>query len=157
MSAATSFARELPVAKAMLGNKVTFEGRIRSQEDLTIEGEVEGTIEMMEHRLIIAANGNVRADVKAREIEVLGSIQGKLEAVEKVYIRKAAQLIGDIHSAGIIIEDGGYIKGSIELSRPPADSHNVRTPPSSLEALANATHDVWSRPSEHRPSGLPPV
>jgi cytoskeletal protein CcmA (bactofilin family) len=141
-SAATSFARELPVAQAMLGNKVVVEGRIRSQEDLIIEGEVEGTIEMMEHRLTIAPNGKVRADVKAREIEVLlGSIQGKIEAVEKVYIRKSAQLIGDIHSAGIIIEDGGYIKGSIELSRLPADSQNVRTPPSSLEALANATHD----------------
>jgi cytoskeletal protein CcmA (bactofilin family) len=120
MSAATSFARELPLAIAMLGNKVVVEGHIRSQEDLIIEGEVEGTIEMTEHRLIIAANGKVRANVKAREIEVLGSIQGKIEAVEKVYIRKTAELIGDIHSAGIIIEDGGYIKGSIELSRHPA-------------------------------------
>ena len=119
MSAAPSFARELPVAKAMLGNKVIVAGHIRSQEDLIIEGEVEGTIEMTEHRLTIAANGKVRANVKAREIEVLGSIQGKLEAVEKVYIRKTAQLIGDIHSAGIIIEDGGYIKGNIELSRLP--------------------------------------
>ena len=45
---------------------------------------------------------------------------GKIEAVEKVYIRKSAQLIGDIHSAGVIVEDGGYIKGSIELSRHPA-------------------------------------
>jgi cytoskeletal protein CcmA (bactofilin family) len=48
---------------------------------------------------------------------VLGSIQGKIEAVEKVYIRKTAEFIGDIRSAGIIIEDGGYIKGNIELSR----------------------------------------
>jgi cytoskeletal protein CcmA (bactofilin family) len=117
MSAATSLARDLPVANAMLGNKVIVAGHIRSQEDLIIEGEVEGTIEMMEHRLTIAKNGRVRANVKAREIEVLGSVQGKLEAVEKVYIRKSAQIIGDIHSAGIIIEDGGYIKGSIELSR----------------------------------------
>jgi cytoskeletal protein CcmA (bactofilin family) len=145
MSAATSFARDLPAANAMLGNKVVVEGHIRSQEDLIIEGEVEGTIEMMEHRLTIAKNGKVRANVKAREIEVLGSVQGKIEAVEKVYIRKSAQLIGDIHSAGIIIEDGGYIKGSIELSRLPADSQNVRTPPSSLEALASATHDAGSR------------
>ncbi|HXA64466.1 MAG TPA: polymer-forming cytoskeletal protein [Bryobacteraceae bacterium] len=120
MSAATSFARELPVAKAMLGNKVIVEGHIRSLEDLTIEGEMEGTIEMLDHRLTIATNGKVRANVKAREVEVLGSIQGKIEAVEKVYIRKSAQLIGDIHSAGIIIEDGGYVKGSIELSRHPA-------------------------------------
>ena len=157
MSAATSFARELPVANAILGNKVIVEGHIRSQEDLIIEGEVEGTIEMMEHRLTIASNGQVRANVKAREIEVLGSIQGKIEAVEKVYIRKSAQLIGDIHSAGIIIEDGGYIKGSIELSRLLADSQSVRTPPSSLEALDNATRDAWSGTSEHRPSGLAPM
>jgi cytoskeletal protein CcmA (bactofilin family) len=119
MSAATSFARDLAVVNAMRGNKVIVEGHIRSQEDLIIEGEVEGTIEMMEHRLTIAVNGKVRANVKAREIEVLGSMQGKIEAVEKVYIRKSAQLIGDIHSAAIIIEEGGYIKGSIELSRLP--------------------------------------
>ena len=144
MSAATSFARDLAVVNAMRGNKVIVEGHIRSQEDLIIEGEVEGTIEMMEHRLTIAVNGKVRANVKAREIEVLGSMQGKIEAVEKVYIRKSAQLIGDIHSAAIIIEDGGYIKGSIELSPRPADSQSLRTPPSSLEALANATHDAWS-------------
>jgi cytoskeletal protein CcmA (bactofilin family) len=139
-----SLGAEIPTVKAVLGKNVMIQGQIRSREDLTIEGEVDGTIEMLDHRLTIATNGKVRANVKAREVEVLGSIQGKIEAVEKVYIRKSAQLIGDIHSAGIIIEDGGYIKGSIELSRLPADSQNVRTPPSSLEALASATHDAWS-------------
>ena len=64
MSAATSFARELPVAKAILGKNVVVEGHIRSQEDLIIEGEVEGTIDMIEHRLTIATNGKVRANVK---------------------------------------------------------------------------------------------
>jgi cytoskeletal protein CcmA (bactofilin family) len=148
MSAATSFARELPVAKAMLGQNVKVEGHIRSREDLTIEGEMEGTIDMAEHCLTIAASGKVRANVKVREIEVLGSIEGKIEAVDKVYIRKSARLVGEIHSASIIIEDGGYIKGSIELSRQPADSQKVKTPPpSSLEALANATHDAWSSSS----------
>ena len=144
MSPGMSLGGEIPRAKAVLGKNVVTQGQIRSREDLTIEGEVDGTIEMLEHRLTIATDGKVRANVKAREIEVLGSVEGKIDAVEKVYIRKSAQLIGDIHSAGIIIEDGGYIKGSIELSRLPADSQNVRTSPSSLEALASATHD-WSR------------
>jgi cytoskeletal protein CcmA (bactofilin family) len=157
MSPAMSLGGEIPRAKAVLGKNVVIQGQIRSREDLTIEGEVDGTIEMLEHRLTIATDGKVRANVKAREIEVLGSIQGKIEAVEKVYIRKSAQLIGDIHSAGIIIEDGGYIKGCIELSRLPADSQNVSTPTSSLEALASATHDAWSLNSEHRPSGLAPM
>ena len=72
---------------------------------------------MIEHRLTIAADGDVRANVTAREIEVLGSIEGKLEAADKVYIRKGAKFVGDVHSAGIVIEDGGYIKGSFDLSQ----------------------------------------
>jgi cytoskeletal protein CcmA (bactofilin family) len=120
MSAAPSFAAQ-PSAKAVLGRSVVFKGQIESREDLIIEGEVEGTIEMMEHRLTIAANGDVKANVIAREIEVLGSIEGKMEAMEKVYIRKGARFVGDVHSAGIVIEDGGFIKGNIDLSRPPAD------------------------------------
>jgi cytoskeletal protein CcmA (bactofilin family) len=120
MSAAPSFAVQPP--KAVLGKSVVFKGQIESREDLIIEGEVEGTIEMIEHRLTIAANGEVKANVIAREIEVLGSIEGKVEAVDKVYIRKGARFIGDVHSAGIVIEDGGFIKGNIDLSRQPAET-----------------------------------
>ena len=121
MSPAMSLGTVPPAIKAVLGKNVVIQGQIRSQEDLTIEGEVDGTIEMLGHRLTIAPDGKVRADVKVREIEVRGSIQGKIEAAEKVVIRKSAQLVGDIHSTGIVIEDGGYIKGSVELSRSPAD------------------------------------
>jgi cytoskeletal protein CcmA (bactofilin family) len=121
MSAAPSFAAQPPAAKAVLGKSVVFKGQIESREDLIIEGEVEGTIEMVEHRLTIAAGGDVKANVIAREIEVVGSIEGRVEAVDKVYIRKGARFIGDVHSAGIVIEDGGFIKGNIDLSRQPAD------------------------------------
>jgi cytoskeletal protein CcmA (bactofilin family) len=116
--------------KAVLGKSVVFKGQIESREDLVIEGEVEGTIEMVEHRLTIAPGGDVKANIIAREIEVLGTIQGKMEAMEKVYIRKGARFIGDVHSAGIVIEDGGFIKGNIDLSRPPADipSHSKPEP-----------------------------
>jgi cytoskeletal protein CcmA (bactofilin family) len=116
---APSFAIQPPAAKAVLGKSVVFKGQIESREDLVIEGEVEGTIEMMEHRLTIAGTGDVKATVIARELEVLGSIEGKVEAVDKVYIRKGARFIGDVHSAGIVIEDGGFIKGNIDLSRQP--------------------------------------
>ncbi len=122
-----SLGAEIPTVNAVLGKNVVIQGQIRSREDLTIEGEVDGTIEMLEHRLTIATDGKVRADVKAREIEVRGSMQGKVEAVDKVFIRKSAELVGDIHSAGIIIEDGGYIKGSIELSRQPVNGQTARS------------------------------
>jgi cytoskeletal protein CcmA (bactofilin family) len=128
-----SLGAEIPSVKAVLGKNVMIQGQIRSREDLTIEGEVDGTIEMLEHRLTIATDGKVRADVKVREMEVCGSIQGKVEAVNKVFVRKSAHLVGDIHSAGLIIEDGGYIKGSVELSCKPSvssPSHGVQAGPS---------------------------
>jgi len=59
--------------------------------------------------------------VKAREIELFGSMQGNIEVVEKVFIRKGAKFVGDIHCGGIVIEDGAYIKAGIELSRQPGD------------------------------------
>ncbi len=121
MSAAPSSPAQPPAAKAVLGKSVVFKGQIQSSEDLIVEGEVEGTIEMAGHRLTIAPTGDVRANVIAREIEVLGSIQGKVEAVDKVYIRAGAKFVGDVHSAGIVIEDGGYIKGNIDLSRQPGE------------------------------------
>jgi cytoskeletal protein CcmA (bactofilin family) len=147
MSAAPSFAVQPSAAKAVLGKSVVFKGQIQSREDLIIEGEVEGTIEMIEHRLTIAPDGDVKADVMAREIEVLGSLEGKAEAVDKVYIRRGAKFIGDIHSAGIVIEDGGYIKGNIDLSRQlsesltqpaAADPYPVRSESGSLDELSDA-------------------
>jgi cytoskeletal protein CcmA (bactofilin family) len=116
MSAAVSLPIEPAASKAVIGQGVVVIGQIHSREDLTIEGEVEGTIEMAEHRLTIDEKGNVRAGVKARIVEVLGSIEGQVNAVDKVYIRKGATFVGDIHSGGIIIEDGGYFKGKVELS-----------------------------------------
>ena len=124
MSAAPSVGIASPVAKAILGRSVIFKGQILSRENLEIEGEVEGTIDMIEHRLTIGTDGNVRANVKARDIELFGSMQGSIEAVDKVYIRKGAKFVGDIHCGGIVIEDGAYIKAGIELSREPADEQH---------------------------------
>jgi len=117
MSVAPNFGGETAAGRSMLGKSVRVTGEIRCQEPLIIEGEVDGSIEMLEHRLTIAGNGKVRATVKAREIDVLGAMNGQAEALDKIHIRKGAEFVGDIQSAGIVIEDGGYIKGNIDLSR----------------------------------------
>jgi len=95
---------------AILGKSVNVKGEIFSREDLTIDGEVEGTVELQEHRLTVGPNGKVLASVKAREIVVLGTIHGNVEASEKIDIRKEAKLVGDIKTARIVIEDGAYFK-----------------------------------------------
>lgn len=102
---------------ATLGKNVTVKGQIFSREDLTIDGEVEGTVECQEHRLTIGPNGRVHAGLKAREIVIYGSIQGNVEAAEKIDIKKEAKLVGDIKTSRIMIEDGAYFKGSIDITK----------------------------------------
>ena len=103
-------------APAVLGNAVVVKGEIRSGEPLIIEGEVEGTIEMPDHRLTIAANGRVRANVAAREIEVLGRLDGQAEADGRMRIGRTAEFTGDIYAGSLVIEDGAVIKGDVELA-----------------------------------------
>jgi len=100
---------------AVLGKSVIVKGQIFSREDLTIDGEVEGTVELQEHRLTVGPNGKVMASVKAREIVVLGTIHGNVEATDKIDIRKDAKLVGDIKTVRIVIEDGAYFKGNIDI------------------------------------------
>jgi cytoskeletal protein CcmA (bactofilin family) len=102
---------------AALGKNVTVKGQIFAREDLTIDGEVEGTVECHEHRLTIGPNARVQAGLKAREIVIHGSIQGNVEAADKIDIKKEAKLVGDIKTSRIVIEDGAYFKGSIDISK----------------------------------------
>jgi cytoskeletal protein CcmA (bactofilin family) len=102
---------------AVLGKSVIVKGQILSREDLTIDGEVEGTVEMQEHRLTIGPNGKVRASVKAREVIVLGTLHGNVETGDRIDIRKEAKLVGDIRTARIVIEDGAYFKGNVDIVR----------------------------------------
>lgn len=100
----------------VLGSSVTIRGKIISREDLSINGNMEGTIEAKDHRLTIGPNGNVTADIKVREVIVQGSVQGNVEAADKIEIRKDAKLIGDIKTARIGIEDGAYFKGAVDIT-----------------------------------------
>jgi cytoskeletal protein CcmA (bactofilin family) len=112
---------------AALGKNVTVKGQIVAREDLTIDGEVEGTVECHEHRLTIGPNARVQSNLKAREIVIHGSIQGNVEAADKIDIKKEAKLVGDIKTSRIVIEDGAYFKGSIDISK----TAPVKGPPQS--------------------------
>lgn len=103
---------------AVLGKGVTVRGEIYSQEDLTIDGDVEGSVEVVGHRLTLGPNSKVKVtQVKAHDLVVFGSLNGKVEVSDKVHIRKDASLIGDIQTAGIVIEDGAYFRGGIDITK----------------------------------------
>jgi cytoskeletal protein CcmA (bactofilin family) len=109
-------------------------GQIFSREDLTIDGEIDGSVELHEHRLTVGPNGKLQAGVKAREVVVLGTIHGNVEASDKIDIRKDAKLVGDIKTARIVIEDGAYFKGSIDIARP-----EISKPAAPAQAKAAST------------------
>ncbi|HUA17589.1 MAG TPA: polymer-forming cytoskeletal protein [Bryobacteraceae bacterium] len=113
---------------AIIGKSVMIKGQIFSREDLTIDGEIDGSVELHEHRLTVGPNGKLQAGVKAREVVVLGTIHGNVEAADKIDIRKDARLVGDIKTARIVIEDGAYFKGSIDITRPDAGRAGAAAP-----------------------------
>ncbi len=103
---------------AVIGKAVKIVGQIFSKEDLYVDGDLEGTVEALEHKLTIGPHGTVHATVKAREVVAQGTVQGNVEATDKIEIKKDAKLVGDIRTARIIIEDGAYFKGSIDIVKP---------------------------------------
>lgn len=116
--AAHPTAPDAPRGVAAIGKSVIIKGQILSREDLYLDGEMEGTVEVPEHRLTIGQHAKLQAGIRAREVVVLGMVNGNVEALEKIDIRKDAKLIGDIKTGGIVIEDGAYFKGSIDIVRP---------------------------------------
>ena len=103
---------------ASIGRSIVVKGEIRSGEDLFLDGQMEGKLDLGEHRLTVGPNGQVRATIRAREVEILGAVNGNVEAMEKIIIRRNARLIGDLKMAGVVIEDGAYFKGSIDITQP---------------------------------------
>lgn len=134
-----------PTRTATIGKGVTISGLIYSKEDLIVDGEVEGTIEANEHKLTIGPNGKVKAGIKAKEIVIVGIVQGDVEATEKIEIRKDAKLVGNIKTARIAIEDGAVFKGSIDIvrteapkaaPRPPVQAAPVEKPQPAQQSIA---------------------
>jgi cytoskeletal protein CcmA (bactofilin family) len=106
------------VGAAPIGKSVKFVGQIYSKEDLSVDGRFEGTIEAIAHRLTIGPTGDVHAGIKAHDVVVLGMLEGNVEAADRLEIGRNARVVGDIRTARIYIEDGAYIKGSIDIIKP---------------------------------------
>ena len=103
---------------AQIGKSLKLKGEITGNEDLYIDGEVEGRIELKEHSLTVGPNGNVHADVSARSITILGRLQGNVKAGERTEIRKTGSFEGELLTAQIVIKDGAVFRGSVDVVKP---------------------------------------
>ena len=100
-----------------IGKSVLIKGELTGSEDLFLDGEVEGNIDLKDHSLTIGPNGKIRANVMARDVVVHGKVDGNVSGTERVELKRSAVLVGDIATQRIVIEDGAYFKGAIDIRK----------------------------------------
>jgi cytoskeletal protein CcmA (bactofilin family) len=121
---------------ARLGASLHVKGEISGNEDLHIDGSVEGLIQLEDRKLTVGASAKLTADVMAREVVVYGSVKGNLRARDRIEIKKDGSVVGDLTTARIMIEDGAYFKGSIEIDRTASGSETDLNKPAYTRAAA---------------------
>jgi len=100
-----------------IGKSVVIKGELNGSEDLTVEGQVDGKIELKEHALTIGPNGKIKAQVFAKSVIVLGEVNGNITASEKVDIRDGGSVDGDIVAPRVAIAEGAHFRGSVDMQR----------------------------------------
>src|ERR1041385_2024896 len=98
-----------------IGKSVQIKGELTGSEDLYLDGSIEGTIDLRDHSLIIGPNGKIKAGITARDLVVHGRVEGNITATGRVELRKSCSLIGDVSTQRIVIEDGAFFKGAIDI------------------------------------------
>jgi cytoskeletal protein CcmA (bactofilin family) len=108
-------------SSAHVGASLHIKGEISGNEDLHVDGNIEGSIQLGERKLTVGPSGKVTAHVVAREVVVYGSSKGNLRASDRIEIKKDGSVVGELTTAHIIIEDGAHFKGSIEIDPKASD------------------------------------
>jgi cytoskeletal protein CcmA (bactofilin family) len=122
-----------------IGKSVVIKGELTGSEDLTIEGHVEGKIELRQNVLTIGPNGRIKAQVFAKSVVILGEVTGNVTASEKVDLRDNGSVDGDIASPRVAIAEGAHFRGSIDMQRAGAKSEaKADTKPAAPAANASA-------------------
>jgi cytoskeletal protein CcmA (bactofilin family) len=131
-----------------IGKSVVIKGELNGSEDLTIEGHVEGTIQLKEHVLTIGPNGRIKAQVFAKSVIVLGEVTGNVTASDKVDIRDNGSVDGDIVSPRVAIAEGAHFRGSVDMQRKGGAAPQVQGKPATPQA---ASPDKQSQPAVGAP------
>lgn len=132
---------------AMIGTSISIRGDVAGEEDLVVQGRVEGTIKLPQNSVTVGKDGQIKADIHAKTIEVQGHMEGDLRADEQVVVRRSARVQGNISAPRVALEDGCKFRGSIEMEMDTADERaKERSPVSGLKAASgpSAGHGAGS-------------
>ncbi|MGA7291085.1 MAG: polymer-forming cytoskeletal protein [Terriglobales bacterium] len=134
-----------PMDQANIGRSLVIKGEVTGAESLFIDGRVEGTITFPENRVTIGRNGNVAANITAKELVIMGKVQGNVDCADRLDIRSEGLLSGDVITHRISVEEGAILKGGVEVRNPEkkdqktqvqAQAQNKPEPPKALAATA---------------------
>jgi len=133
-----------PMDQANIGRSLVIKGEITGAEALFIDGRVEGTINFPDNRVTVGRNGNVTANITAKEVVIMGKVQGNVECADRLDIRSEGLLSGDVITHRISVEEGAILKGGVEVRNPEkkdqknnqAQNQNKPEPPKALAATA---------------------
>jgi cytoskeletal protein CcmA (bactofilin family) len=98
-----------------LGKSVVIKGELTGSEDLTLQGQMEGKISLLEHTLTIGAQADVKADIAAKAVVVVGKVTGRVSAKDRIDIRSTGAITGDVVSPRLVIAEGGTLRGKVEM------------------------------------------
>ena len=105
-----------PEGSTVIGKSVTIRGQMSGQEDLFMDGVIEGTIQLSDGRLTIGPNARVQADLQARDVVIYGRVDGKVRATGRIELRDSAAVRGDLFAERLSIEENATVKGRVELT-----------------------------------------
>lgn len=114
--------------QAYIGKGLVFHGEISGSESLVIDGRIEGVVNLPGSRVTVGRNGQVNANISAREIVVMGKVRGDVSATDRVDVRSEGSLTGDVSAIRISIEDGAFFKGGIDIRKPEGKQAAVVAP-----------------------------
>jgi cytoskeletal protein CcmA (bactofilin family) len=98
-----------------IGKSVVLRGELTGNEDLYLDGEVEGNINLRDHKLVIGPNGKIKATITARDVVIHGRVEGNITSTDRVELKRSCSLAGDVTTQRIVIEDGAFFKGAIDI------------------------------------------
>jgi cytoskeletal protein CcmA (bactofilin family) len=138
--------------KVNIGKSVIIKGELSGSEDLTIEGQVDGKIELRQNVLTIGPNGRIKAEIFAKAVVVQGEVVGNVSASEKVDIRDAGSVDGDLAAPRIAIADGAHFRGSIDMKREGAAAAKPATAPAAGAKAPEAPKPADAKAADTKPA-----
>ncbi len=141
-AAAGSSANSVAKKSVFIGQSILIKGELTGNEDMTIEGKVEGNINLKDHNLTIGTKGRIEAELFAKNITIMGEVNGNVYAEDKVEVAKSGKLNGNISAPRVVIEDGARFKGSVEM-----DGSSKQTASEKSKVEKNSKGDKKAEPS----------